>query len=53
MDLNPCVSKDDVRLMVNHPSDKLILEMVERVKAYFLTNDGSSRPGGMPEHFLN
>jgi hypothetical protein len=32
-----CVSKDDVRQMVNHPSDKLVLKMVERVKAYLLT----------------
>ena len=32
-----CVSKDDVRRMVNNPSDKVILKMVEQVKAYFLT----------------
>ena len=32
-----CVSKDDVRRMVNNRSDKVILKMVEQVKAYFLT----------------
>jgi hypothetical protein len=35
--LYACVSKDDVRLMLNNPSDKLLLKMVEQVKAYFLT----------------
>ena len=32
-----CVSEDDVRRMVNNPSDEVILKMVEQVKAYFLT----------------
>jgi hypothetical protein len=31
------VLEDDLRQMVNHPSDKLVLKMVERVKAYLLT----------------
>jgi len=35
--LYACVSKDDVRRMVSNPSDKVILKMVEQVKAYFLT----------------
>jgi hypothetical protein len=35
--LYACVSKDDVPLMLNNPSDKLLLKMVEQVKAYFLT----------------
>jgi len=32
-----CVSEDDVRRMVNNPSDEVILKMVQQVKAYFLT----------------
>jgi hypothetical protein len=32
-----CVSQDDVRRMVNNPSDEVMLKMVEQVKAYFLT----------------
>jgi hypothetical protein len=38
--LYACVSKDDVRRMVNNPSnefDEYDLKMVEQVKAYFLT----------------
>jgi hypothetical protein len=35
--LYACLSKDDVRLMLNNPSDKLLLKMIEQVKAYFLT----------------
>ena len=32
-----CVSKDDVRRMVNNPSDEVLLKMIEQVKTYFLT----------------
>ena len=35
--LYACVSKDDVRRMVNNRSDEVLLKMVEQVKAYFLT----------------
>jgi hypothetical protein len=35
--LYACVSKDDVRRMVDNRSDALLLKMVEQVKAYFLT----------------
>ena len=38
-----CVSKDDVRRMVNTRSDELKLKMVEQVKAYFLTRERSFR----------
>jgi hypothetical protein len=34
--LYACVSKDDVRRMVNNPGDEVELKMVEEVKAYFL-----------------
>ena len=34
--LYACVSKDDVRRMVNNPGDEIELKMVEEVKAYFL-----------------
>jgi hypothetical protein len=35
--LYACVSKDDVRRVVNNPSDEVDLRMGEQVKAYFLT----------------
>jgi hypothetical protein len=35
--LYACVSKDDVRRMVNNRSDEVLLKMVEQVKAYYLT----------------
>jgi hypothetical protein len=35
--LYACVSKDDVRRMVDNRSDEVALKMVEQVKAYFLT----------------
>jgi hypothetical protein len=35
--LYACVSKDDVRRMVNNHSDEVDLQMIEQVKAYFLT----------------
>ena len=31
-----CASKDDLRQMVEKPSDKLMLKMVEEVRAYYL-----------------
>jgi hypothetical protein len=34
--LYACVSKDDVRRMVNNPGDEIELKMVEEVRAYFL-----------------
>jgi hypothetical protein len=34
--LYACVSKNDVRRMVNNPGDEVELKMVEEVKAYFL-----------------
>ena len=34
--LYACVSKDDVRRMVNNPGDEVGLKMVEEVRAYFL-----------------
>ena len=34
--LYACVSKDDVRRMVNNPGDEMELKMVEEVRAYFL-----------------
>ena len=34
--LYACVSKDDVRRMVNNPDDEFGLKMVEEVRAYFL-----------------
>ena len=35
--LYACVSKDDVRRVVNNPSDEVELRLMEQVKAYFLT----------------
>ena len=35
--LYACVSKDDVRRMVDNRSDEVALKMVEEVKAYYLT----------------
>lgn len=35
--LYACVSKDDVRRVVNNRSDEVMLKLVEQVKAYFLT----------------
>jgi hypothetical protein len=34
--LYACVSKDDVRRMVNNPGDEVGLKMVEEVRAYLL-----------------
>ena len=35
--LYACVSKDDVPRVLSHPSDEVVLKLVEQVKAYFLT----------------
>jgi hypothetical protein len=47
--LYACVSKDDVRRMVNNPDGEVKLKMVEEVKAYFLIPGKFQTATGKPE----